>query len=305
MTQNDTLVFPPTRIVTLKSGLRVGLIGVVSPKIDLPPQVDRSTVKIQNPVAAVKRHCAELLPQVDLIAVLGHMSRGEALRLAQGNSNIDLLVHGHEGRPMRKTRRFGNAFVLQIADRGRYMGLAHAVLHDDLSIKHLETNISPLISFYPDAAAIDKLFKAYDLNIAAKEKSNMPAGVFASRNGLDTPFAGAGACEPCHSDIHAQWSGTKHAHAFDILTSQSRGFDRDCTPCHTSGFYERGGFENASVTPELTHVQCESCHGNGHDHMKDPTVKPGGKPSDTCKSCHTVDQTPDFDFTTYWSRIRH
>jgi hypothetical protein len=172
-------------------------------------------------------------------------------------------------------------------------------------IRTLTSRIAPLTKVYEDDAAISKLFLSYDLQIAAKEKTDMPAAVFEARARIKEPFAGAGACQPCHAAEHTQWEGTNHASAFHHIEDISREFDRDCTPCHVTGFYDNGGFENFAVTPELVDIQCESCHGNGFTHVEDPTSKMPKRPESTCKRCHTVDQTPEFEFDAFWARIKH
>ena len=301
----DTLFFPAQRQVTLRSGLRVGIIGVMGDGLRLPPQVSGGKVRLSSAIEAVRRHARGLRETVDIVVVLAHMSGRDARRLAQKIDEIDVIVHGSESRVMRRVRPFNNASVLQVSSQGRYMGVAHAVLGTDGRIRSLVTQITPLSKLYPDDVAITKLFSAYDLDIAAKEKTDLPAAVFAARRGLEDPFSGAAACQKCHADIDAQWKGTAHAHAFDVLTAQSRGYDLDCTPCHTTGFYERGGFERLAVTPDLANVQCESCHGNGSDHVADPKQKTPGDAPAACRNCHTVQQTPDFEFGAFWARIRH
>jgi hypothetical protein len=207
-----------------------------------------------------------------------------------------------------KRLKGSNAYALQVSGEGRYVGLAWALLGrgpDEPPIYYLTAGSSPLSNDYPDDEAVAKLFRSYDLSIAAKEKSGVPAGVFEARSGIGRPFMGAETCKDCHEDIYDQWAGTPHAHAFEILVREEREYDRDCTPCHTTGFYKHGGFENLERTPELIHVQCESCHGNGYEHANDPDVATGVDASEACVGCHNSQQTPDFDFETFWSRIEH
>jgi hypothetical protein len=185
------------------------------------------------------------------------------------------------------------------------MGVAHGVLGEDGRLRSLVTDIAPLSKHFADDERIAKLFSAYDLNIAAKAKTNVPAGVFAARQGIEKPYATAERCRECHEEIDAQWKETAHARAIDLLTRENRQHDRDCTPCHTTGFYGRGGFESVAVTPALVNIQCESCHGNGHDHVKDPERRMPGEPRAACRGCHTVEQSPDFDFGEFWGRIEH
>ncbi|HEU4364394.1 MAG TPA: hypothetical protein VFT13_02910, partial [Candidatus Krumholzibacteria bacterium] len=50
----DTLIFPPSRIVTMKSGLRVGIAGVMGSQLQLPPQVPGGMLEIRDPAASVQ-----------------------------------------------------------------------------------------------------------------------------------------------------------------------------------------------------------------------------------------------------------
>ena len=119
------------------------------------------------------------------------------------------------------------------------------------------------------------------------------------------PFGGAKTCEPCHTEIYAKWGETKHAHGFDVLVDAGRELDRDCTPCHVAGFHELGGFVNAIESPHLTGIQCESCHGNGHDHLKDPTVPPPTDAKAVCTELPHQGPDPDFDFSSFWEQGGH
>lgn len=303
--ETDTLLFPPSRVVKKGNGIQVGLIGVMSRGIKFPPQVEQGRLRVTDPVEAVLREIEALGDDVDLIVVLAHMQRKAAQALAIAVPEVDLIVHGHEGRAVRRIRKHGNAYVLQVADRGRYLGAATVTLSPDRTIASLTSHVTALDKWLDDDEAVSQLFRAYDMRVAAKEKSNIPPGLFEARLGLKKPFAGSQPCQPCHLEVFDQWSGTPHAHAMEVLLSQSREYDRDCTPCHTTGFYKRGGFESFSVTPDLINVGCEACHGNGHDHVLDPKVKTDADAARTCRGCHTVDQTPDFVFETFWERIKH
>lgn len=294
----DTLLFPASRTVTLASGLRAGLVGVVSPKAKWPPQVTPGSLEVKDPIAAAQSAVDALRPNVDVVVVLTHMHRAEVTKFSEALKGVDAIVNGHEGLPMRQVKRWGEAYVLQASAKGMYVGVANATLGDDKRIARLKNATIGLDKTFADDEGVAKLFNAYDMEVVAREKASLPTGVAAT-------FAGADACQACHAPIFEQWKGTRHAHAFDVLTAQNRQFDRDCTPCHTTGFFKAGGFVNAVATPHLTGVQCESCHGNGLLHAKDPKVKTDTVAKSTCRSCHTAEQTPEFDFATFWARIDH
>jgi predicted CXXCH cytochrome family protein len=180
------------------------------------------------------------------------------------------------------------------------VGLAWATVNTKEGIVNLITDVKPLGEDYTDHEAIVKLFQSYDMEIARVESKRIPTEMRAKG-----AFAGDGACVECHQAIHEQWMGTKHAHAFDILVGEGREFDRDCTPCHTTGFYEMGGFMSAAETPELKNVQCESCHGNSATHARTPIVRTPTNARNVCTSCHNEQQTPDFKFDAFWPKIDH
>lgn len=294
----DTLLFPASRELKLPSGLRVGLIGVMSDRVRMPPQVLAGSVEVRDPAAAVQAVVDSLRPGVDVVVVMAHMARGETKKFAEALTGVDVIVQGHEGLPMRQVKRWGEPYVLQVSAKGLYVGVAQATLNREKRVRHLTSSVVGLDGAYVDDEAVDKLFMAYDIDIATREKAALPTGVAAT-------FAGADACQGCHASIFERWKGTRHAHAFDVLTSEKREFDRDCTPCHSTGFFKQGGFVNATATPHLSGVQCEACHGNGFAHAKDAKVKTDTAPKSTCRSCHTAEQTPDFEFEKFWARIDH
>ncbi|HEX5132796.1 MAG TPA: multiheme c-type cytochrome [Candidatus Krumholzibacteria bacterium] len=301
----DTLLFPASRIVTMPSGLRVGLVGVLSPGLPLPPQVPEGSVDVRDPLSAVQPLVDAMRGDVDVVVVLAHMGRGDAQRFAQALHGVDLVLHGHDGKPMRQVRRFGDSYLLQLSARGLYMGVAYATLRPGGGIASLSDAMIEMDNRFEDDEAIAKLFQSYDFDIAAKEQATLPTALTNVRNLAKESFRGDTACRECHEDIHDQWLESKHAHAWETLVQRGRQLDRDCTPCHTTGFYKQGGFENSVTTAHLTNVQCESCHGNGAAHAADPDQKTGVDARAICVDCHTAEQSPEFEFGAFWQKIEH
>lgn len=299
-TETQKLVFPPFHIAELTSGLQVGVIGVTE-GVELPEEA--AGLGMSSARTAVDRLVPKLRSEhkVDLVVVLAHMPYQNLRVLAKGLTGVDVIVTGHDARPTRKLARMGGAYVLTTSDRGRFIGLTEAILGDDGKIASMEGGLRGLGVDLEDDTAVAKLFQTYDMDVRRAEKANaaIPAGHPERR------FAGAEECMACHEDIYAQWLGTKHAHAFDVLSDQDRQYDRDCTPCHTVGFYQTGGFLSVDQTPDLIHVQCEACHGNSAGHALNPDVKPPGNARQACTNCHNEHQSPDFEFDAWWARIQH
>jgi hypothetical protein len=123
-------------------------------------------------------------------------------------------------------------------------------------------------------------------------------------------YTGSVSCKNCHPVHYRTWFLSPHARAFQSLKQKSEKADARCLRCHTTGF--RGRFD-----PNLVGVQCEACHGpssrhaaTGNDSSPIPTpgLKPGCRDCEfrkICMLCHTPKESPDFDFNSYYKRIRH
>lgn len=107
-------------------------------------------------------------------------------------------------------------------------------------------------------------------------------------------------CADCHGEIVEGWKTTPHAHAFATLKEQGeeKQSNPGCVRCHVVAMDDDGGFMDLELTPELTDVQCESCHGPGLSHSQsgdpaDLTVQPDEK---LCRTCHTEGQDKNFNY---------
>ena len=52
-------------------------------------------------------------------------------------------------------------------------------------------------------------------------------------------------------------------------------------------------------------VGCESCHGPGEQHSLNPKVRTLFAAKDQCLQCHDRENSPAFEYATYWSKIVH
>jgi hypothetical protein len=125
---------------------------------------------------------------------------------------------------------------------------------------------------------------------------------------VDSAFAGAHSCIPCHRTEHLQWSTTPHARAYQSLVDEKRNMDRECYSCHITGAgHEDGPSEPGAVGPHRD-VQCEACHGPSRAHTLTPAdVKPIRSPTqETCTGCHDgVRDEGRFDWASYLPKVVH
>jgi hypothetical protein len=131
-------------------------------------------------------------------------------------------------------------------------------------------------------------------------------------------YVGAETCKQCHPNTYMKWSTTKHAQAFTALLHDSKPntiYDAECVSCHTTGFEYTSGYRSEAATPHLKGNQCENCHGPASKHVSDPNNREYRGPlrltaqqadkNRLCLHCHDEDNSPKFEFTTYWSQIVH
>src|SRR5262249_38100727 len=139
----------------------------------------------------------------------------------------------------------------------------------------------------------------------AKSTSASSAAVSGSGEELGKSFVGAEACKTCHTADYALWVTSGHAHAMQTLVDKKADFNPECVGCHVVGFKKRGGFPHNANPPARAKGQCKPCQGPGAKPRETPSLPygRGGKPA--CLPCHTHDNSPSFDFETYWPRIRH
>lgn len=143
------------------------------------------------------------------------------------------------------------------------------------------------------------VIRAYDAKVAGLLKDEEMKAVSGG------PYLGATVCAQCHQPFAGQWRNTRHSGAFNTLEKVGKSKDPECVKCHTVGYAKEGGFVSMAVTPGLAGVQCEACHGPGKWHIEDMSVPMRPINEALCRTCHTADNSPDFEFIKYLEKIRH
>lgn len=121
-------------------------------------------------------------------------------------------------------------------------------------------------------------------------------------------------CGNCHAGQQVAWKESAHADAWASLAASGHAADY-CNDCHTvSALGNKANGEvlvayAATKDPRYQDVQCESCHGGGLDHVRNPSaVQPkasilaGSDETDGCGECHSGTHHP---FVAEWEVSRH
>lgn len=183
--------------------------------------------------------------------------------------------------------------------KGEKLGILTLKVGDDGLVSGFTHRWQSLGKDMEEDLKIRDLIDQYDAKVAdlLKDEEMQPP--------TDSTYFGYESCVECHQPFFEKWSATRHASAFATLEAVGKSKDPECVKCHTTGYRKEGGFYSATATPGLRNVQCEQCHGPGREHLADYNIPMVSIEESVCLRCHTKENSPDFDFTTYIEKIKH
>lgn len=117
----------------------------------------------------------------------------------------------------------------------------------------------------------------------------------------DIAFVGSKACATCHAPAYSWWQAHPHGLAYETLEERDKQFNLDCVGCHVTGYNQPGGSTVTwNLDGALVDVGCESCHGPGASHVKNPAIDVlKDPPESTCVGCHNEEHSDQFDYDNY------
>lgn len=144
-----------------------------------------------------------------------------------------------------------------------------------------------------------------------RQAFNEPVAAAASFLGYYTQASKKTTCGNCHVGHQSDWVGTAHANAMASLPANAPQTCKNCHSVNARGNIATGsaGFE-ATMNAIYNDVQCESCHGPGLEHVRNPEVKANvplananlADAQASCAACHTGTHHP---FVEQWQQSRH
>ena len=298
----------PYVIKRTASGLKVGIVGILSEQVIFSAIQRQTGITIASPEEALKKRVEKLRKKADVVILLSHAG-GATKGLVEAVPGIDVALSGHSmGSLMDVPKKVGDAIYMETRQNSKFIG--KLVLDIDANKKITGfigeyVGMEKAIKSDPD---IDKLVAEHDQQIAAylasmRRDLTKVEPIPVSRD--PKPFVGSGVCARCHADEQASWVKSGHAKAFEALTKDQSRDDPECLSCHTTGFKAKGGFVSARATPLLMGVQCEVCHGPGVAHSRNPKKGYGTVMEQTCLQCHNTVRSPKFEYKAYLSKISH
>lgn len=313
------------------NGMRIGVTSVVFPHEDLSHRDEN--ILIGDPATKLKEILPELKEaQCDKMILIVHGTEKETIDLAAEFPEFSIIITSDSpSTPPADLRKINqNQYLVELGEKGKYTAVLGFFNDSANPVRYQRVALD---SRFEQSKDVHLLMEGYQriLKTLITEKGY--------KNGLglsqvESPYqatlgnyTGSAKCESCHEESYRIWRRNKHSTAWNSLVKTAdppRDFDPECISCHVVGWHGTGyfpytgGFDSEKSTPHLKNVGCESCHGPGSKHIeaemgKDEALQDrirkemqlGKNVKKVCFSCHDNDNSPEFDFDSYYKIIEH
>jgi len=327
----DANITPRFRVVEA-GGLKIGITSVLGEKE--AERIKSADVEFAPAAAALERVAGELArAKCDHQILLSWAGPEETRALAARHPQFDVVVTagGADEPPLELPSLPGGARLVELGHKGMF-AIAIGFFAD--TGRPVRSQRVPLDARWGESEDMIDLLAAYQGKLETLGLDGL--GLVPIRHPTGRRFAGSVACAECHQEAYDVWKDTGHATGLTTLEEQRprRDSDPECLSCHVVGWAPQrfepfeGGFAGMKATPQLAHQGCENCHGPAaahtavergdvrastaeRDRLRQELVlslaTPEGKQKavNNCLECHDLDNSPQFDFDTYWPQVEH
>tara|TARA_R110002111_G_scaffold261826_3_gene335872 strand:+ start:96039 stop:97715 length:1677 start_codon:yes stop_codon:yes gene_type:complete len=271
----------------------------------------------------------------DLMILLSQSNKEESKSLAEKFPVFDiLLTAGGVEDPIGEPAYIGKTMMVDVGHKGKSAGVVgyypQEAAKADPSKRFRFTVIELDKQRFQDTPRMAEQMQFYQDRLKQEDLAAKELPIDHPRGAT---FVGAEKCGECHTKAYEKWLTTAHAHAYESLITGredqkgqnviSRIYDPECLSCHVTGWNPqemiryKSGFVSKQESPLLLGQQCENCHGPGSGHIelvdmdkleeakKVMRVTLAEAKKNTCYQCHDLDNSPKFEFDSYWEKIKH
>lgn len=314
-----------------QEGIRVGVTSVMFPSVELNHRDEN--ILIEDPETKLR----EILPKLeakkcDHLVLIVHGTESETIEFARKFPQFEVVVcsDSPSAPPAQATEINKGQYLIEVGEKGKY-GIVLGFYDDEK--EPLRYQRIALDSRYEPSKEVHLLMEEYQKILknlietkGYREGMGLSLAESPKRSVLGD-YVGSSQCESCHEESYRVWRKNRHSTAWNSLTKTAnppRDFDPECISCHVVGWHGienfpyQGGFVTEKTTPQFANVGCESCHGPGSKHIeaelgKDTNqqesiraaMRLGNDVRKVCFTCHDGDNSPEFDFDTYYPKIEH
>ncbi len=313
-TLNANVVFEDTHAPIAVSGIilkinnvHVGFTGIIAKEHEAPilesNAVNQKDIIVLDELAILQSEIESLQEKADITIVLASVGLDQSIALAQNTTGIDIIISGYGDEITEEPLLVNGVHIVKAGSLGTYIGRLSISLDRSKKITDAENTVIYLNTDIEEDSEMLLLMDTY--HALLKEHKEELFDIVPEAPETGWYYAGYETCERCHADQAEHWLVTDHAAAFTSLAKKNQDFNPECIPCHVTGFGYIGGFMSPDATPALGGVQCEMCHGAAGEHLEKPSEQYGEIAETTCIICHTPEKNPQFDYETYYQKIKH
>lgn len=294
----------PEYLIVEKNGIRFGIISVLDPLYKIVTMSAKDPeLEVAEPIEVLRELVPRVRQEADTILLLGHVGDRNAETLVREVKGIDLCVIGHTFRSLNTERLVEDTALLAATREGQYIGKADIFIDEsDGQLMAFDVEIVDLGEDHPESEAMNR--KVEEFKESLKEFELAKRAAYPRDLGSEKEsFLVDRNCMGCHEEAWQVYAQSAHRKAFATLRNKGQNSEPECLSCHTTGYRYKNGYADERPFNYLINVQCEACHGYGTEHRRDGKWAQEAK--DTCVTCHTEEWSPDFDYATYWEKIKH
>ncbi len=318
------------RIILERGGVRLGITSVLGR--EYYDEIHNNDIAFKDPEEALAEIVPELERQTDLRVLLAYAKEAEIVRLARRFPQFQVVVASDGPAEPPGSPQFvpgTRTMLIHVGEKGM-AAVVLGVFNDPQNPIAYQRVI--LDSRYPDSPEMKQVMVNYQSQLEALGLDGLEIrAVPHPRRDVQGEFVGSEKCANCHEKSYEIWRKSGHAKAWETLVrlDPPRIHDPECISCHVTGWHPtryfpyESGFLSQERTPKLIDVGCESCHGPGGEHV---AAEMGGdiarqqraaqamivtkeeaetSEAHSCRNCHDLDNSPDFDFAKYWPLVEH
>ncbi len=283
-------VFQPYIIKNLGK-LKVGIFGLLMKDTPLDERI-----RVRDPIETAREMVDFFKGKADLIVAITHQGLNIDRVLAEMVEGIDIIIGGHSMEGLKEPVGIKKTKILQASKQGKYIGrvlidTAHLKKGSGLSGAKIQCDLIPIEMRISEDSSMLKLLQDFKRSTTISEigKDVIPR---------EPQFVSFRNCGNCHTAQLQLQMEKRHFRAYETLKRVKESSNRECVRCHTTGYGLSGGFGNRRDSSALEGVQCESCHGAGLFHSRNPGIYKLKRqvPEIVCRQCHTDEKDPEFNY---------
>jgi len=295
----------PEYLLIERGGVTFGVASVMDPDVVISTMAARDEhFQVDDPVATLRT----LLPRMreagaQTIVVIAHLGDTKAEQLIHDVKGMDVCLVGNSHRPYRTERIVDDTALIAASYEGRYIGRMDADIHPETGrLQAFTVVVTELGDGSPEDTVMAERVEAFKVKL--EEIRMAERGPYQPTKGSEKEqFLSERECRKCHEDVWETLRESPHQAAFTTLARKGQAQSPECLVCHTTGYLYKGGYDDKPPANRLKNVQCEACHGYGTEHARGGDWAAQARAS--CIECHDAENSPDFDYDTYWAKVAH